>query len=368
MHRLPLVLLCLCLGVLSACGEPEKIRLGFIGGLSGRYQDLGADGRDGATLAIELRNAQGGLNGQQIELIARDDQQDATTARRAFDDLVAAKVAAVVGPMTSSMAMALAPRLQQTGTLMMGVHTTTTELTGKDDLFFRVIDDTRHYAAEVARFHYQRRTVRNVAIVYDLANSDYSGNWVDDYTRTLEGLGGVIVRSMSFDSHYERLYDKMAKTLLEVEPDMIVIVANAIDTAELASKVRGQSARVQIAGCGWANTQRLLDNGGKLLDGLLLEEYVNLDDFSAAYQNFREAFAARFKREPSYGASMAFEAANILMDGLGRNPNPRQLKETLLKIRRFKGVQGEINFDDFGDVHRAVFFAEVRDGRFARLR
>lgn len=354
--------------LLAACGQPENFRIGYIGGLSGRYQDLGTAGRDGALLAVELRNAAGGIDGRRVELIARDDEQDASRARRALDDLVAAKVAGVVGPVTSSMAMALVPRLQQTGTLMVGVHTTTTDLTGRDDLFFRVIDDTARYASEVARFHHGPRRVRQVAIVYDLANVDYSGNWVADYTRTFSALGGSVVRTINFDSHYERKYDQMAASLLEVQPDMVVIVANAVDTAELAGKIRAQNAHVQLAGCGWANTERLLENGGRLIDGLLLEEYVDLDDFSDTYQSFREAFLARFKREPSYGAAMAFEAANVIMDGLAHDPDPANLKQSLLELRSFRGVQGKITFDDFGDVQRQVFFAEVREGRFVPLR
>lgn len=356
-----------CLLLLGACDRSETIRLGFLGGLSGRYQDLGADGRDGAALAVEIRNSNGGINGQKVELVARDDEQDATRARRALDDLVASKVSAVIGPMTSSMAMAVVPKLQQSGIVMMGVHTTTTELTAKDDMFFRVIDDTNRYASEVARFHYRKINVRQVAIVYDLANIDYSGSWVADYRRTFEGQGGIVVRALSFDSHYERQYDKMAKELLEVEPDMVIVVANSVDTAELVGKLRGQNPNVRLAGCGWATTQRLLENGGKALDGLLLEEYIDLEDFSAVYQDFRTAFIAKFKREPSYGASMAYEAANILMDGLTRNPDPHKLKETMLAIGSFKGVQGKITFDPFGDVQRSVFFAEVRDGRFSRL-
>ncbi|PAS98831.1 MAG: hypothetical protein BSR46_11165 [Candidatus Dactylopiibacterium carminicum] len=353
---------------LAACGQQENYRIGFIGGLSGRYQDLGTAGRDGAQLAIEMRNASGGIDGRRVELVARDDEQDATRARRALDDLIAARVAAVVGPMTSSMAVALVPRLQQTGMLMMGVHTTTTDLSGRDDLFFRVIDDTNRYASEVARFHYQQRNVRHVAIVYDLANVDYSGNWVADYKRTFEALGGEVVRMINFDSHYERSYDQMANTLLDVRPDMIVVVANAVDTAELAGKIRSRNEYVQLAGCGWANTQRLLENGGRLLDGLLLEEYVDLEDFSDDYQRFREAFLTRFKHEPGYGAAMAFEAANVIMDALAYDLDPENLKRSLLKLQTFRGVQGKIRFDDFGDVQRQVFFAEVRDGRFVRLR
>lgn len=50
-----------CLLSLAACSPQEPIRLGFVGGLSGRVADLGIDGRDGVLLAVEMRNKSGGL-------------------------------------------------------------------------------------------------------------------------------------------------------------------------------------------------------------------------------------------------------------------------------------------------------------------
>jgi branched-chain amino acid transport system substrate-binding protein len=48
-----------------ACTPPEPLRIGFLGGLSGRVADLGIGGRNGAILAVEMRNRQGGINGRQ---------------------------------------------------------------------------------------------------------------------------------------------------------------------------------------------------------------------------------------------------------------------------------------------------------------
>ena len=66
--------------VLAGCAPPEPIRLGFIGGVSGRVADLGIGGRNGAALAIELRNKSGGVNGRMVELIVEDDRPQAVFA------------------------------------------------------------------------------------------------------------------------------------------------------------------------------------------------------------------------------------------------------------------------------------------------
>ena len=76
-------------GGLAGCSPPEPIRLGFIGGISGRVADLGIGGRNGVALAIEMRNKSGGVNGRPVELIVEDDKQDPEIAKRAVGRLIA---------------------------------------------------------------------------------------------------------------------------------------------------------------------------------------------------------------------------------------------------------------------------------------
>jgi|GEM_PF-6092796 len=79
---LSLPLAMLLVGLLTvSCAPDEPIKLGFVGGLSGRVADLGISGRDGATLAIEQKNAAGGIRGRKIKLIAVDDKQDPARPR-----------------------------------------------------------------------------------------------------------------------------------------------------------------------------------------------------------------------------------------------------------------------------------------------
>jgi branched-chain amino acid transport system substrate-binding protein len=166
---------------LLACSPPEPILLGYVGGLSGRVADLGVEGRNGATLAVEIRNRAGGVKGRRVELLAEDDQQDPEVARRAVGTLIDRKVAAIVGPMTSAMAMVAVPLVNQAQLVMVSPTATTNALAGLDDHFFRVLAGTSRYATKSADYHFNRVGLRQVVAVFDLNNKSYTESWLEDY-------------------------------------------------------------------------------------------------------------------------------------------------------------------------------------------
>lgn len=59
-----------------ACDQPLKIAI--IGSMSGTTASLGEYMTNGVTLAVEQKNAEGGIQGCQIELIIYDDEADPT--------------------------------------------------------------------------------------------------------------------------------------------------------------------------------------------------------------------------------------------------------------------------------------------------
>ena len=94
---------------LTACAPQKPIQIGFIGGLTDRNSDNGQSGQNGVVLAIEEFNRAGGVGGRMVELISRDDAQNADTAAKSARELVQAQVEAVIGPFTSGMAKVIVP-------------------------------------------------------------------------------------------------------------------------------------------------------------------------------------------------------------------------------------------------------------------
>jgi branched-chain amino acid transport system substrate-binding protein len=92
----------------EAAPEGEPIRIGMATTLSGSIALFGEANRNGAQLAIDELNAAGGVLGRPLELIVRDDQaqpeEGATIAR---DLIIEDEVAALLGPVSSGVALAI---------------------------------------------------------------------------------------------------------------------------------------------------------------------------------------------------------------------------------------------------------------------
>jgi len=57
----------------------------------------------------------------------------------------------------------------------------------------------------------------------------------------------------------------------------------------------------------------------------------------------------------------------VLFSALSREPDPLKLKQTIVAIKRFKGLQGDFEIDSFGDAVRKLSVTKVSDGQFRTL-
>lgn len=358
-----LLMLLLAVG-LAACGPEEPLRIGFLGGLSGRVADLGIGGRNGAQLAVDLRNRKGGIRGRMVELITEDDQQDSDVARQALARHVERRVEAVIGPMTSAMALAVLPQANEARLLMVSPTVTTHSLSGKDDYFFRVVSATPNYSRVSAEYHAVRGKVRRVAAVFDTRNLAYTEDWLNDYRRAFAGHGGEVIAAIGFASGEEVHFAGIARQLLASHADGILILANSVDTAMLLQQIRKLDGRVFVACAEWAATERLIEMAGKAAEGAIVAQFVDRQGQQPAYVAFRQAYLERYGIEPGFAGLTGFDAANVLMDELAAKPADSSLKQALLARRKYAGGQTPIVFDAFGDVTRPTFMATVRNGRF----
>lgn len=349
--------------VLAGCGRNEPVRVGFIGGLSGRVADLGIGGRNGAQLAVDARNNAGGIRGQKIELIAEDDKQDPDAAKQVMSKLLDLKVAAIIGPMTSSVATAIVPIANEARLPIVSPTVTTNALSGQDDYFFRVVSSTRSYARISADYH-ARKGIRRVAVLYDTRNRAYTDSWLIDYRTAFAALGGEVVVATEFASSDDVQFAVLAKQLLETRPDCILILANSVDTAMYLQQIRKLDQKVVVAGPEWAATERLIELAGKSAEGFIAAQFHERQSQRSEYLAFSKAYRERFGSEPGFAGMNGFEATNVLLDALEKKPADQSLKQFLLSKRVFPGVQSEVVFDAYGDVTRPTFVTVVKDGQF----
>jgi branched-chain amino acid transport system substrate-binding protein len=353
--------------LLSSCAPTEPIYVGYLGGLSGRGSDLGTGGLNGTRLAVEIRNKSGGVKGRLVELVEADDQQDPEEARKAMERLIAHKVVAVVGPMTSAMAMATVSQSNQNKLVMVSPTVTTGDLSGLDDYFFRVIPETHDFVKTNVNHYIDTLGLRRVRLVYDLRNKSYTESWLKEFTQTFLARGGSTLPPVSFSSSDETNFPSLARQALSGNPQAIIILGNSVDVAMLCQSLRKTNPGIAIGTSEWAATERLPLLGGPLAEGVTVAQFFDRQSTAPDYLAFKSSYHKRYNREPGFAELLAFEATNVIFDALESQGPNQSLKQSILAKRTFRGAHASIEFDPNGDTKGKTFMATIRNGRFAPL-
>lgn len=348
---------------LAACTPPEPVKLGFLGGLSGRVADLGEAGRNGTLLAVEEANTAGGVNGRRIDLLIYDDEQQRAAAVKATEALVAARVEAIIGPMTSSMGEAILPVATRADLIVVSPTVMASSLAGKDDSLFRMAPSVETSTRRSAAFEYARG-IRRAAIVNDLSNSAYTADWAEHFRKDFTALGGELVAEASFMSGDDASYSEAIKKIAEAKPDLLHLVANAVDTVRLTQLARNLGLTLPVTSSTWAATEHLIQLGGRTVEGVTLSQFFNRDDASPSYRAFSAAYKVRFNQEPGFASVAAYDATRAILSALAKAGNGQSLKEALLAAGPYEGLQDRWNFDGNGDAQRQTYITVVRNGRF----
>lgn len=91
------------------------IKLGVVTALSGAQEFIGNFVLTGAKIAVEQINADGGIDGRMLELVVRDDRNAPADAAAAARELVGMGANLQLGTISSSIALAMGPLMEQEG-------------------------------------------------------------------------------------------------------------------------------------------------------------------------------------------------------------------------------------------------------------
>ncbi|MBX9754686.1 MAG: ABC transporter substrate-binding protein [Pseudomonadaceae bacterium] len=345
--------------------EPAKVlHIGVLVDASGPTSSQGVAGRNGMQLAVEQANASAAANAAKVELHFQDDAFNADTAKHAVQQLLNDQVVAILGPMTSMIAVQVLPQINQTNVVLMGGSVLTPLLAGRDDQFFRTVSHHNPDAQQIADYLQQRLGVQHVNVIIELSNSQFTQPWLNDFANHYRATGASIEQNLSFTRNAQTNYASLAKQALLNQPQAVVLICGALDAAMLATQLRKLRPELPLAASSGAAVDALLEMGGRAVEGLVSAQGYKADDQSPAFLAFRSAYEARFKAPIDSAAVIGFNAANVLLQALRERQPQESVKQALLRLRTFQGLQQTISFDDSGDADGPAFLKVIQQGRF----
>ena len=153
-----------------------------------------------ATNAIDVVNAAGGILGRDIELVVRDEGSDSATALAAIDDFISEdRVDALIGPMSSPIALAVLPLLVENKVGSCSPTATAVSLASFPDngLFVRTIPSDILASEAMAQLIEQTGVVESLVAYPD---DPYGRAFVAEIRRSLAVQGIAIVNEVAYDT------------------------------------------------------------------------------------------------------------------------------------------------------------------------
>ena len=207
-----------------ARNDNDALTIGQLLPASGEGASIGQGMSEAVARAVDEINAAGGVLGRPVELVTADEGSDAASAADGIDILLEAGVDAVVGPASSTVALATLGDLLSAGVLTCSPTATSLALDNfpSSQLFFRTAPSDSLQAEAIAKLA-QQTGIFTVAVAF--LDDRYGHPFADATIDALEERALDVVREVPFSSTDESLLDQ-ATQLADSEAELVVVIAD----------------------------------------------------------------------------------------------------------------------------------------------
>jgi len=356
-----LVVVCI---LLNACLSKEPIRIGVVAPLTRFSTELGTQGRDGAILAAEEINAQGGIHGHLIELVIRDVGGGPDSCKIILKEMQNQGIQYFVGPYTSNMAKPAMDVMDSSHSLMITTTISSDILAGRNDQILRISSSGSKQVHGIVQ-NIISRGFKTAAIVYDVNNREYAQALVPLFNTAFTQMGGSIVYTDSIVND-SRPPLTTAASLAKVKADAFYIITTGNNLATIVQSLRINGQQAPVFGASWGMTPELLLQGGKAIEGLTFNTSTPPVGSFPNGKAFEENFNHHYGKTAAFSAVLSYEAVHALATGftLAGSSTPSFVKDSLLAQSTIHGVYNDFHWDKYGDIIRQQVMVQVHNGNF----
>ena len=367
---------------LAGCGEQKKpepavaapppplvVKLGHVGPLTGGIAHLGKDNENGARLAVDEANAQGGYHGKPFALVIHNDTglwgaSANEIARFTYQDSAWAVIGTVDGANTH---IAIRVALKTEIPVMNVADSDPTLVETRIPWIFRNIADDRQMTYTIAYYVFKEKNYQKVAILR--ANNRYGRFGVSEFRSAAVRLGRPAPIEINYETNYALVnpeFKQQLERLKKVKPDAVVLWADAEAGGELVKRIRAAGLKMPILACDRVVSPRFLELAGPAAEGLIATYPYNPDADSPALKHFVAEYQRRTGTEPGVYAAHAYDGTWMVIQAIRKaGLNRYRIRDALAEIKHYEGVTGAIEMDDAYSDRGPITMATVRQGRFA---
>jgi branched-chain amino acid transport system substrate-binding protein len=339
-----------------ASADMTVVKIAHVGPTSGGIAHLGKDNELGARMAIDDLNAKGiTLGGKKIklELMAEDDAGDPKQGTAVAQKLVDSKVNGVIGHLNSGTSIPASKIYSDAGIPQISPSATNPKFTRQGfKTTFRVVADDVHLGGTLGKYAVQTVKGKSIAVIDD--RTAYGQGVAEEFKKAVEAAGG---KTMAHEFTTDKSTDFMAilTAIKAKKPDVIFYGGMDAVAGPMLKQIKQLGMNVKFMGGDGICSSELVKLAG---DGMSDDQVVCAEaggvegEQKAGMDDFRAKFKAKNNLEVQVYAPYVYDALNVMVAAMVKadSADPAKYLPELAKTDAYKGVTGNISFDDKGDV------------------
>ena len=335
---------------------PSVIKIGHVAPTSGQIAHLGKDNENGARMAIDELNAKGlTIQGVKVtfELLAEDDAADPKQGTAAAQKLVDAKVHGVVGHLNSGTSIPASKIYSDAGIPQISPSATNPKYTRQGyKTTFRVVADDVHLGGTLGKYSVTELKGKSIAVIDD--RTAYGQGVADEFEKGVAAAGGTVV-GREFTTDKATDFTAILTGLKAKKPDVIFFGGMDAVAGPMMRQMKQLGIKAKFVGGDGICSSELpkLAQGGMADGQVVCAEAGGAEgEFKASMDKFRTDFKTKFNAEVQVYAPYVYDAVNVLVAAMQKadSADPAKYLPVLAQTAGYKGVTGEISFDEKGDL------------------
>jgi branched-chain amino acid transport system substrate-binding protein len=351
-------LLCLISLLLTTAAFAE-VKIGIVIPTSGSIATFGQENLNGLKLAMKKIEK---TSKQKLTLVIEDDKSEAIEATNAIRKLLNVdKVSVVIGEVTSSNTLAMAPIAQENKVPLFSPAATNVKVTQVGNFVSRACFTDDFQGVVMAKFAVDVLKKKKGLIVID-NSSDYSKGLGSAFKAEFLKLGGKLVTDEELTYVQKDMdFQSLLRKIKRANPDVIFLPGYYQEAGLIIKQARALGINAPfLGGDGW-DSPKIFEIAGPAIKGNYISSHFAPDDQDPKVQAFVKDYIKAYKVQPGAMAALGYDAIGIVADAINRakSTSAIDINNAIISTKNFPGVTGSITIDENRNSKKAAVVLET---------
>ena len=362
-------------GASSEASSDKVFKIGGIGPVTGAAAVYGLAVKNGAQIAVDEINADGGINGYQIEFNFQDDEHDAEKSVNAYNTLKDWGVQVLMGTVTSAPCVAVADKTNADNMFQITPSGSSVECAQNPNVFRVCFSDPDQGAAS-ATYIAENKLAEKISVIYD-SSDVYSSGIYEKFAAEAANQGLEIVDAEAFTADSNKDFSTQLQKAKDAGADLVFLPIYYTEASLILKQADTMGYAPKFFGCDGMDGILQVENfDTKLAEGLMLLTPFAADAQDELTQKFVTSYKEDYGETPIQFAADAYDAIYAIkaaMEEADITPETSvsdtcdKMKEAMLKIK-VNGLIGEdMTWTEDGEPHKAPKAVKVVDGAYQAM-